>query len=140
MILQNHKLVAGDVSDDELLASKRYDTFETGRLVYGNGDPADSAYNSLADFCYGDNFAEVRLPWQLLNFSNPSVMAVHDDYYENYGVEWFEIKEIYLGAGIAGKKGPIAMEAFRLKGWGDKPEFHERLKQSYDIVKESWVE
>ncbi|MCR1839174.1 hypothetical protein [Murimonas intestini] len=138
MILQNHKLVAEDVSDDELLASKRYDTFETGRLVYGNGNPSDSTYNSLADFCYGENIVEVRLPWALLNFSNPSVMAVHDDYYENYGVEWFRIKEIWLGAGTAGQKEPIAMEALRLKGWGDKPVFHERLKQSYDIVKESW--
>lgn len=138
MILQKHKIVSADVSDDELLASKRYDTFETGRLVYGNGNPSDSMYNSLADFCYGDDFAEIRIPWQLLNFSNPSVMAVHDDYYENHGVEWFQIKEIYIGAGSPGQEGPIHMEGLHVKGWGDRPKFHERLKQSYEIVKESW--
>ena len=45
----------------------------------------------------GDDI-EIRLPWLLLNFSNPSEMMVHDDYYLHYGVEEMPIEGIYVGA------------------------------------------
>lgn len=140
MILQKHKLVSMDASEEELLAAKLSDTFDTGRLVYGNGNPASEHYNSLADFCYGDGFVEVRIPWQLLNFSNPSKMEVHDDYYTNYGVEWTAIRQLYLGVGIPGSQAAVAMSPFALRGWGEKFAYHERLKQSYDVVRNSWGE
>lgn len=138
MILRNQKLVPDGATEEEILAARKYETFETGRLVYGNGNPNSASYNSLADFSYGDNCIEVRIPWQLINFRDPSQMSVHDDYYEHYGVQGLLVKEIYLGVHPAGEEGPITMVPFSLKGWGEKPEYHERLKQSYNIVKESW--
>lgn len=51
----------------------------------------------MADFCYAESGVEIRLPWQLLNFSNPSEMMIHDDYYEHYGVEYIHIDEMYVG-------------------------------------------
>ena len=63
--------------------------WETGKLVYGNGDPEASDYNSLTDFSFGESMVEIRLPWLLLNVGDPVSMAVHEDYYENYGVEFF---------------------------------------------------
>ena len=47
--------------------------------------------------CFTDNGVEIRIPWQLLNFSNPSEMMIHDDYYEHYGVENLHIDEMYVG-------------------------------------------
>lgn len=138
MILLNHKMVSADATLKESLEAKRHDVFETGKLRYGNGNPQSEDYDSLADFCFGKNCVEIRIPWQLLNFSDPSSMKVHDDYYVNYGVEWFGIREIYLGIAAEGTDETVEMEAFRLKGWGSAPSWHERLKKSYDMIRESW--
>ena len=67
---------------------------ETGALHYGNADPAAEDYDSLADFCFSDDGVEIRIPWQLLNFSDPSQMLIHDDYYSCYGVENLQIESL----------------------------------------------
>ena len=68
-------------------------------------------------------------------------MVIHDDYYEHYGIEGLEIGEIYAGVGRMGEKGKaIPMEAIPLKGWGQNPASHERLKRSYYILKDYWAE
>ena len=86
----------------------------------------------------GDDI-EIRLPWDLLNFSNPSQMQIHDDYYENYGIENLSVRGIYAGIGTEnGKDSRISMEWKELKGWGKNPAYHERLKQSYYMMQDIW--
>lgn len=115
--------------------------YETGRLRYGNANPEAEDFDSLADFMFGTDFVELRLPWQLLNFSNPSEMMVHDDYYEHYGVENLQVDEIYVGAACYGEtKYRVPMASFALKGWGKDPTAHERLKRSYYILRDYWAE
>ena len=115
------------------------ETYETGLLEYGNANPDAPDFDSLADFCYGENSVEIRIPWQLLNFSNPSEMMIHDDYYECYGVENLHIDEMYVGLAQAGQTaGRIPMAAFPLEGWGKTVTYHERLKESYYILQEYW--
>ena len=58
------------------------EVFETGKLTYGNANPESADFNSLADFICNGDYVEIKLPWQLLNFSDPSRMTVHDDYYD----------------------------------------------------------
>ena len=120
------------------------ETYETGVLKYGNANPEDADFDSLADFIYKGDVIEVKLPWQLLNFSNPSEMKIHDDYYENYGVEYLDIEEMYVGAGSGTETerlgGRIVMEAFALEGWGKEVTYHERLKESYYIMQDIWTE
>lgn len=113
------------------------DTYETGKLTYGNGNPEAPDFNSLADFCGGDGFVEVRLPWQLLNFADPVNMKIHDDYYERYGVEYLHIDEMYVGAGDGTET--IEMQPFALEPLGRKPVYHERLKESYYILQSLWT-
>lgn len=91
--------------------------YETGRLRQGTLDPADAAYDSLADFCYGDGLVEVRLPWQLLNFYSPAGAQVHADYYQHYGVEPLRIESIYLGVGLGETAEEISMSAYKLETW-----------------------
>lgn len=116
------------------------DTYETGKLRQGNANPEDEDFDSLADYMINGDYVEVRLPWQLLNFSNPSEMQVHDDYYECYGVENLSIDEIYIGVGASdsGEK-RISMKAVELEGWGEKVTYHERLKKSYYALQELWT-
>ena len=111
------------------------EVYDTGKLIYGNSNPESDNYNSLSDFYYGDNFIEIRIPWQLLNFYNPSKMQIHDDYYENYGVEPLTIKSIYAGIGLPNES--VSLEEFKLRGWKEV-KISERLKESYEIMKEYW--
>lgn len=110
---------------------------ETGKLLYGNANPKSQEFNSLADFISAGDYIEIRIPWQLLNFSDPSRMQIHDDYYDgNYGIKNITISETYIGAGSKSER--IALKKLKLKGWGNKVTYHERLKQSYYIMQRLW--
>ena len=109
--------------------------YETGKLKFGIANPSSENFDSLADFYINGNTVEIRLPWQLLNFSDPSTMQIHDDYYKNYGVVNMTINKMYVGVGTAGT---IPMDEFKLKPWGNKVTFHERLKQSYYEIQSAW--
>lgn len=113
------------------------ETYETGRLVYGNANPNAEEFNSLADFCAGSGFVEIKLPWALLNFSDPSQMLIHDDYYQCYGVEHISIKSMNVGAGS--NDATIEMSSFSLEPLGKHPAYHERLKASYFKLQERWT-
>ena len=118
-----------------------YETYETGALRHGIANPESEDFDSLADFCFTDSGVEIRIPWQLLNFANPSEMMIHDDYYENYGVEYIHIDEMYVGFSWGdGNDSRIPMAAFPLKGWGKTVTYHERLKESYYILQDYWAE
>ena len=116
--------------------------FETGLLTYGNANPKSKDFNSLADFiCEGDSI-ELKLPWQILNFADPSRMEIHDDYYDgNFGVEYIQIDSMYVGVAssetLDGERIPLG--ELPLKGWGNKVTYHERLKSSYYILREYWM-
>lgn len=112
-------------------------SYETGKLKWGNANPDSKSFDSLADFYAEGDCVEIRLAWQLLNFADPSEMAVHDDYYSgNYGVEFINIDKIY--AGIADGEERAQLDEFKLNKWGNKVTYHERLKRSYYIMKKIW--
>ena len=119
---------------------KEYYFFETGKLVYGNTNPESLDYHSYADFCCTDGVIELRLPWGLLNFYDPSLMMIHNDYYEIYDVDELSLSRIYLGAGLDDDHSRIDLSPFRPKTWTDHVTYHERLKDSYDILKKAWSE
>lgn len=110
---------------------------ETGKLEYGNANPNSQNYNSLADYIINGEYIEIRIPWQLLNFSNPSKMMIHDDYFEHYGIEEQKIEKMYIGLGTESTEKIILHKAM-LKGWNNKVTYHERLKKSYYILQKYW--
>lgn len=114
--------------------------YETGLLTYGNANPEASDFNSLADFIVNGDYIEIKLPWQLMNFADPSRMTVHDDYYDdNYGVEYIDIDEMYMGVAAGNDtEGRIKMKPAALEGWGNEVTYHERLKSSYYMLQKEW--
>lgn len=114
------------------------DTVDTGRLHFGIADPKDPDYDSQADFFTEGTCTEIRIPWALLNFQDPSGGVVHDDYYQHYGIEGQDVNEIYLGLGFDQSAQKIPMAAFGLETWGRKISCRQRLKQSYEIVQRCW--
>lgn len=114
--------------------------YETGLLRYGNSHPNHENYDSLADFIFAGDYVEVRLPWQLLNFSNPAQMKIHDNYYTHYGVEEVGIQSIQMGIGTNKEADAIVeMPSFEVRGWRHRVETHERLKTSYWIMQDLWL-
>ncbi len=140
MILKNNKMISEEMDAVESRALRLFDSYETGKMIYGNSNPNSRDYNSLADFHYGNNLVEIRIPWQILNFSNPANMKIHDDYYVNYGVEEISISKLYIGFSEINQESPAKMVPVKLKGWSDKVTYHERLKDSYFMLKKIWGE
>ncbi len=113
-------------------------SFETGKLKYGNANPSAENFDSLADFAQSGDYIEVKLPWQLLNFSDPSKMEILDDYYDgNYGIKFINIDKMNVGIMTEGSVS-CSLEEFELKGWGNKVTYHERLKSSYYMMQSIW--
>ena len=113
------------------------ESYETGKLLYGNANPKSKEFNSLADFCSSGDYIEIKLPWQFMNFADPSKMEIHDDYYDgNYGIEYIDIDKMYAGIGMGDKR--IELDEIKLQGWGNKVTYHERLKESYYIMQSLW--
>ena len=132
LILQMRNII---VPDGEVQA----ETYETGLLTYGNANPDAKDFNSLADFCFSGDYVEIKIPWQLLNFSDPAEMQIHDDYYENYGVENMTADSMWAGIGSSSApEARISMGKLELEGWGSTPTYHERLKESYYMVQKMW--
>ena len=84
---------------------------------------------------------EIRIPWQLLNFSDPSRLQIHDDYYDgHYGIEPINIDSIYVGVSNEVTDQRIHLEQVEMKGWGNEVAYHERLKPAYYVMQSIWRE
>ena len=112
--------------------------YETGNLIFGNTNPKSKEFNSIADYYINNNHIELRIPWGLLNFKDPSTKNIIDDFYETFS---FDSKKIdYINVGVTrkntdGESLRLSSNKFKLESWV-KPKYHERLKESYYILKE----
>ena len=113
------------ITDNELILKETKQIvpmkyYETGKLNYGND-------NSLADFYYKDGNLEIRIPWNLLNFTDPSSKKILSDVYGKKHNE--EIKEIEIGT--TDSKETIK---YNWNKW-NKVKYEEKLKDSYNYIK-----
>src|SRR5699024_3290010 len=76
-----------------------FSSYDTGKLIEGNGNPESDDYNSLADYYVSEeSMIELRIPWLLIHAKDPSQKEFIGDLYED-GIEASEIvEEIYIGA------------------------------------------
>lgn len=109
-----------------------YSLFETGKLLSGNANPASKDYNSLADFYISGTSAEIRIPWLLLNISDPSGKQVISDMYQNGAIGHEKIDSIDIGEyGSSGQN--VTWGQYSWQEW-EMPTYHERLKKSYPMI------
>lgn len=111
----------------------------TGLLTYGNANPYLEDYNSLADYYISGDNLEIKIPWLLLNISDPSSKMRLADFYET---GWFSsetIDQIYFGASIIDEQlqTDISLFSTTWDSW-DYPTYHSRLKKSYVLIKEAF--
>lgn len=121
--------------DDVYLPMQKY---ETGKLKHGIGNPASSDYDSLSDFYISGDTIEVRIPWMLLNFMDPSNKEIISDLYVN-DIEGEKIDSISFQCILKSDAELIKSEIihYTYDNW-DMPIYHERLKKSYYAVKKAF--
>ncbi|MGL5328689.1 MAG: family 2 glycosyl transferase, partial [Peptostreptococcaceae bacterium] len=113
---------------------------EVGHLINGNGNPKSKNYNSLSDYIVNKDDIEIRIPWLMLNVTNPCEKKVMDDFNIEKEIKHINIDEIHAGAYVLENnnlKDFASMEAFSWEKW-DMPVYHERLKPSYYILKDAF--
>ncbi len=114
--------------------------YETGLLKHGNSNPNHKDFNSLTDISEKDGKVEIRIPWQLLNFMDPSSKLVMADLHKEKDFIPEKIKGLYFGAEVIKEgqdNGTIGMEYYTWEDW-EQPTFHERIKPSYYIVRDAF--
>ncbi len=111
--------------------------YPAGKLVFGTSDFGSEEYNSLTDFCYRDDILEIRIPWLLLNFRDPSGKEIEDDFRKNNGVSGMFIEDIRIGL-ATDKEKTIKMNPYTWEEWDYYPYF-ERLRKSYYILQEQFA-
>ena len=133
--------------DGEILMP--FTTYETGMLREGNANPDSKDYDSLADFYINDEeILELRIPWLLIQARDPSQKEFIGDVYKD-GLEASRfVDEIYIGALYIDDKGTVldsfpsiennvlsSLSAYSWDNW-EKPQYKERLKESYYIIRD----
>ena len=127
--------------------------YETGVLRFGNGDPKSKDYDSLADYYINKNedFLEIRIPWALLGFTDPSTLQIMGDFYENglesrKNIDGFSVAiAVYEPNDLKGfdslprlDEGKIFKKDMYNYSWSEwnEPKVKERFKESYYILKD----
>ncbi|SER44094.1 hypothetical protein SAMN04487944_104131 [Gracilibacillus ureilyticus] len=129
-----------------------FNYYETGKLMEGNGNPELADYNSLTDYTVNNDggVIEIRIPWLLLNFRDPSQREVTGDLYQDGLNSSVKVDQIHIGAIEQNEEGKIVdslpslknnrldpLNAYTWETWNE-PQYEERLKQSYYIIKEAF--
>lgn len=134
--------------------STKYSPFEdvpAGMLKRGTTDPASPDYNSLAMWQAKGNIVEMRIPWMLLGFTDPSSLQVMS-YGEKEGkmyattskgirlVPWIVQRASGTVSGLDGAGGPYPVSKLPVYKWSawNKVQYVERPKKSYDLMKEAF--
>lgn len=112
-----------------------YETFDTGKLLYGIANPSLPGYNSIADFCHENGKVEIRLPWLLLNVVDPSQGQILGDFYENNAFIPQDAQPFQIGIVNAEGADGAGWSQYSWPHW-ETPSYHERLKSSYYILQD----
>lgn len=146
-----------DVIDRDKTYHVPFESYETGQLKFGNGNPNHIKFDSMTDISYNkkNHIVEVRIPWQLLNVKDPSKHEIIGDIWENGLDSSIEIPGIKMAIvtyrpdthDLLGSRflsySTATIEDNELKAhdmfeyqWNDwhDPTYHERLKKSYFIM------
>ncbi|TDF93846.1 hypothetical protein [Paenibacillus piri] len=135
--------------------SKKYNPFEdvpAGNMLRGSTKVGSTKFNSLTMWQTSGTTLELRIPWMLLGFSDPSSKQVIS-YGEKDGklfarstegirfVPWIVKRSdnsvIGLDNGGGGAFPVSKLPIYRWDGW-NKVQYTERVKQSYDIMKQAF--
>ncbi|GGF26742.1 hypothetical protein GCM10010954_27230 [Halobacillus andaensis] len=120
-----------------------FESYETGKLRFGIGDPSYRNYDSLADYYYSKetNILEIRIPWMLLNARDPSQKEFIGDLWEDgieasMTIDGIDVHPLLVQNGrVIDEFSNSTPSSYNWEPW-DLPKHRERLKQSYEVIQE----
>lgn len=140
-----HYVLNKEIYNPETGQEYAFEDYPTGNLTRGNSDPNAPDYKSLADYRWSKDgkSVEVRLPWLLLSFRDPSQREVMDDFLTTQDVHQGTFID-GIGIGIAYvdedqelvaqyPKQDAPFKTYTWETW-DQPLSQPRLKKSYDVL------
>ncbi|WP_019421384.1 hypothetical protein [Paenibacillus sp. OSY-SE] len=129
-----------------------FEDVTVGKLIRGTNNPKDPNYNSLATWQYKGDFVEMRIPWMLLGFADPSSKQVisysplqDKRVFKTETTEgirflpWVSERSASQAKKDKAKASkPYALRNIPVYQWNqwEKVGYTERLKQSYDEMKQ----
>ena len=125
-----------------------YQEFDVGVLNPGVSDPESPEFDNLADWYAEGNVLEVRIPWMMLGFTDPSTHHVWDNFYSAGGISTAETEELRVYPALRttsdsseAQEKDVSVEPIHYEwdGW-DAPKFYERQKKSYPIMREAFAD
>lgn len=119
-----------------------FEEFEVGEMTRGVTDPGSPDYDSLADFEAEGDVLEIRIPWTMLGFTDPSQLEAWDNLYEEGDVSPTRTEGLRIYPTLNADPGKedgseVIPTEYDWEGW-DEPTYHERKKKSYPMVKEAF--
>ncbi|MEG1524633.1 MAG: hypothetical protein RRZ24_01035 [Clostridia bacterium] len=118
-----------------------YAVRDAGILPYGNANPVSNAYNSLANYYINGEHLELRIPWGLLNFTDPSKMRILGDFYQ-LGDSSIPIDNLYIGLAVFQSQELISYPSasVALTGWENDGNYRTRKKAAYFTLQQLFEE
>ncbi|NGZ76223.1 hypothetical protein [Saccharibacillus alkalitolerans] len=122
-----------------------FEAFNVGKLHWGTNDPDSERFNNLSDWYIQGDTLELRIPWMLLGFTDPSQLKVWEYPYETDAITPIDTDGVSVSAVLSSpeaKASGIAAPKSRPYTWDawDLPAYHERPKKSFDILKDAFAE
>lgn len=120
-----------------------FEEFNAGFMRSGITDPESPDFDNLADWYADGDILEVRIPWMLLGYTDPSSRKVWD-----YPYEADELKPVPAGplrvhpvlrAVDETVDGKVPALSYSWDGW-DEATYHEREKKSFGILRKAFAE
>ncbi len=115
-----------------------FSRFDMGKLAYGVADPDSPLYNSLADFCAGSGVIELRIPWMLFSVRDPGTKNIVADWNETGAITGQTVDSFSFSVFGEDQKSSAPFASYSWDTW-NLPSWHERLKQSYSIVRDCFA-
>ncbi|MHC0036867.1 hypothetical protein [Pseudoneobacillus sp. C159] len=122
-----------------------FTAYETGQLMFGDGNPNHNEYNSLTDISLSKDgkLLELRIAWQLLNVKDPSMKEALGDLWSmglegSQKIDTIQMNALLLNNGkILNTDWVNQSIHYNWNEW-EQPIFAERLKKSYYIMKKTF--
>ncbi|MDZ4712180.1 MAG: polysaccharide deacetylase family protein [bacterium] len=115
--------------------------YDRSGLIYGNSNEPEFS-NSNWNWNESDKTLEIRIPWHLLNVSDPSSRNVLDDKEDTRDIESSETDGFYIYSYITDKNDRNVKQIpedkpgfFKWDKW-EKPDYTSRLKKSYYVLQD----